>query len=224
MRATPLLPQAFWFRLAIPCLRIDDLPRKAPKSGLDLPETCRVPQTSRLDGREPWADLRVAWNPRGLAVELTADADLAGLFRDDKPQGSYGFQLWVDTRDTRDVARATRFCHRFDGTLRRGLLKVRTLDLDVTQKSIARAVGDAPIAKRDAVESWVELTKKGWKAGVFLSAEALHGFDPDTNRRLGFCYRVADPDLPDEVLGVGREFPIGENPSLWSTLELRGPA
>jgi hypothetical protein len=222
MSASPLLPQAFWFRLAIPCSRIDDLPRKNAERALDLPATCRLPQTSHLDGRAPWVETRVAWNPRGLAVELIAEADLAGLFRDDKPEGSNAFLIWVDTRDTRDVARATRFCHRFDGTLRKGSGK--RLVLDVTQKPIARAVADAPIANRDTVRSWVEPTKKGWTAGVFLSGEALHGFDPDTNRRLGFCYRVADPDLPDEVLGVGREFPIGENPSLWSTLELCGPA
>jgi hypothetical protein len=223
MSAAPLLPQAFWFRLAIPCARIDDLPRKAPTLRLELPDSCRVPQTARLDGREPWAEVRVAWNPRGLAVELIATADLVGLFRDDKPEGSYGFQLWVDTRDTRDVARATRFCHRFDGTLRKTSGKTRQLALDVVQKPIARAVADAPIADQDAIRSSIDLTRTGWKAAVFLSTEAFHGLDSETNRRLGFCYRVADPDLPDEVLGVGREFPIGENPSLWSTLELREP-
>jgi len=34
---------------------------------------------------------------------------------------------------------------------------------------------------------------------------------------------VTDPERPDEFLGVGREFPVGENPSLWSTLELIEP-
>ena len=62
---------------------------------------------------------------------------------------------------------------------------------------------------------------KGWRLELFLPAEALHGFDPETNRRLGFAYQVTDPDREDQFLGVGREFPVGENPSLWSTLELR---
>ena len=54
-----------------------------------------------------------------------------------------------------------------------------------------------------------------------LPAEALNGFDPDTNRRLGFAYQVTDPDRGDQFLGVGREFPVAEDPSLWATLELR---
>jgi hypothetical protein len=49
----------------------------------------------------------------------------------------------------------------------------------------------------------------------------MHGFDPDTNRRLGFAYHLADSIREDQFVGVGREFPIGENPSLWATLELR---
>jgi hypothetical protein len=32
---------------------------------------------------------------------------------------------------------------------------------------------------------------------------------------------VIGPDGEDQFLGVGREFPVGEDPSLWSTLELR---
>ena len=59
---------------------------------------------------------------------------------------------------------------------------------------------------------------------MFLPAEALHGFDPETNRRLGFAYLVTDPDREDQYLTVGREFPIGEDPSLWATLELRSRA
>jgi hypothetical protein len=54
----------------------------------------------------------------------------------------------------------------------------------------------------------------------FLWAQALNGFDPDTNRRLGFAYQIADHVRDDQFLGVGREFPVGDNPGLWSTLEL----
>ena len=36
--STPLLPQAFWFRVSIPCRRVDGLPRTGPRGRLlDLP-------------------------------------------------------------------------------------------------------------------------------------------------------------------------------------------
>ena len=61
----------------------------------------------------------------------------------------------------------------------------------------------------------------GYRLELFFPAEVLHGFDPETNRRLGFAYAVNDPDRGEQFLGVGREFPVGEDPSLWSVLELR---
>jgi hypothetical protein len=73
------------------------------------------------------------------------------------------------------------------------------------------------------LQARAERLKTGWRLELFLPAAVLHGFDPETNRRLGFAYQVSDPDpeRQDQFLGVGREFPVGENPSLWSTLELR---
>ena len=75
-------------------------------------------------------------------------------------------------------------------------------------------------ADPDAIRSFAERTRTGYRLELFLPASALLGFDPETNRRLGFAYRVTDPDRGDQFLTVGREFPIGEDPSLWATLEL----
>ena len=220
--STPLLPQAFWFRLAVPCVRVDGLPRAGGKRLLDLPESCRLPRTAVLDGRDSWAEVRVAWNPNGLAVEVEAEGNLEALNDDDRPEGLYGVQLWVDTRDTRDVSRATRFCHRFDARLNKGTGKTG-LGVKVNPRDIARAVANAPLCDPDVISARAERLRKGWRLELFLPAGAFHGFDPETNRRLGFAYQVTDPERPDEFLGVGREFPVGENPSLWSTLELTDP-
>lgn len=223
----PLLPQAFWFRLAVPCRRIDGLPRNPGAKGrlLDLPENCAVPATTRLEGDDPWADVRVAWNPGGLAVSVEATGRTAPLVLDDRPEGAGGVQLWIDTRDTRDISRATRFCHRFAARLvPTGPGAKSALGVEVAPRPIARALADAPPVRPDRIAARAERLRAGWRLELFFSAEALHGFDPETNRRLGFAYQVSDPDRPDQFLGVGREFPIGENPSLWSTLELRDDA
>ena len=82
-------------------------------------------------------------------------------------------------------------------------------------------MADAPIASPDVLSMHAELSRAGWLLELFLPARALHGFDPETNRRLGFAYQVSDHEREDQFLGVGRDFPLGENPSLWATLELQ---
>ncbi|MEO6811347.1 MAG: hypothetical protein ABI353_19725 [Isosphaeraceae bacterium] len=221
--SAPLLPQTFWFRLSVPCRRLDALPRSKGRM-LDLPESCRLPQTALLDGRDAWADVRLAWNPKGLAVAVEVTGK-TGRIRHlpDRPEVSDGVDLWIDTRDTRNVHRATRFCHR----LRASIIpqgREKTLDVAVAPLKIHRAQADAPLASPDLFQAAAEQLKAGWRLELFLPAETLNGFDPETNRRLGFAYQVTDPGRGDQFLGVGREFPVAEDPSLWSTLELRDDA
>ena len=221
----PLIPQAFWFRLALPCRRVDGLPRSSGRGRLlDLPEACALPDLAPLDGRPSWASVRVAWNPGGLAVAVEIAGQAATTDPDpDRPHAPDTVQVWVDTRDTRDVHRATRFCHRFVATLVRSG-SGPALGVEVAQKAIPRALAEAPAGPPEAPQARAERLRKGWRLELFFPAEALHGFDPETNRRLGFAYLVTDPDRGDQYLAVGREFPVGEDPSLWATLELRDEA
>jgi len=218
--STPLLPQAFWFRVAAPCRPVDGIPRARGRL-LDLPESCALPDLGALEGRPSWAKVRAGWNPAGLALAFEV-VDKAGPISSEpgRPGGADGVQVWLDTRDTRNVHRATRFCHRFAASIVPG--PGRSLGVEVTQKPIARAIADAPTAKAGAVAARAERTLSGWRLELFLPAESLHGFDPESSRRLGLAYQVTDPDRGDQFLGVGREFPIGEDPSLWATLELLG--
>ena len=221
--STPLLPQAFWFRLSIPCRRIDGLPRTGPRGRLlDLPDMCALPELAQLEGGRSWAEVRVAWNPGGLAVAIEATGKTGPIAFDEGPTLSNGAQIWIDTRDTRGIHRASRFCHRFTAKLSPGGSKA-ALGVDLAQRPIARAVADAPTCPIETLSARAERLSGGWRLELFFPSEALHGFDPETNRRLGFAYQVSDPDREDQFLGVGREFPIGEDPSLWSTLELREP-
>ena len=135
-----------------------------------------------------------------------------------RPEGFAVAQFWIDTRDTRNISRASKFCHKFvvriDHAQTRGRLQAQ-----IAQRPVARAVADAPIGRTDDVPLRVELSRTTWVLDLFLASQLLNGYDPDTNRRLGFAYQIADFVHEDQFLAVGREFPIGENPSLWATLE-----
>lgn len=219
MAQADLIPQAFWFRTALACPRLDGLPRGKGRP-LNLPAECALPDLGALQGREPLAEVRVAWNPAGLGVAFEVTGKARPIEADPYAIGGRDeVELWIDTRDTRDVHRATRFCHRFSATFP-GPKKGPTLNVDLAQTRIHRAQADAPLAKLGQVLTWAEPIKGGYRLELFFTAEALHGFDPDTNRRLGFYYRVADPERGDQFLGVGREFPVTDDPSLWATLIL----
>ena len=216
--STPLLPQAFWFHVSLPCPKVEEIPRGKGRL-LDLPDSCLLPDFGELEGRTSWARVRVGYNASGLGVAFEVSDKVGPISPEpERAYGSDGVQVWIDTRDTRNVHRATRFCHKFVATLTPG--KGRSLEVSVAQKPIARAVADAPIAKSAAIRSKAERTLSGWRLELFFPPEVLNGFDPETNRRLGFYYQVTDPDRGDQFPGVGREFPIGEDPSLWATLLL----
>ena len=141
-----LLPQAFWFRLAASCPRVDEIPRQGARGGLlDLPAQCALPDLSSLDGRVSWASVRVGWNPQGLGVAILADGRGGKASLRDRPEGFADVNVWIDTRDTRNVSRATRFCHRFAAHLKLGR-DDKSLEVEVSQRAIARAVADAPIS------------------------------------------------------------------------------
>jgi hypothetical protein len=217
--APPLIPPSFYFRPALSCPRVDGILRAGKGRLLDLPRSCLLPSFGQIDGRSPWAEVFLGWNPEGLAVAVEVSGKPGTLqHAPDRPEDSDGLQLWVDTRDTRDIHRASRYCHRFIASVVPS--KGKGLDVVVRQAKIARATADAPMADLEPVRSSAGRTRTGYLLELFLPASVLLGFDPETNRRLGVCYRVTDPDRGDQHLSVAREFPVGEDPSLWATLEL----
>ncbi len=215
-----LIPQTFWFRLAIPCRRIDTIPQRDIRSRMgELPASNVLPDMQTLEpGETSWTRVGVAWNPRGIGISVRAIGAKPGKPAEVHPDGFANIQIWIDTRDTRNVSRATRFCHRFAArlSLRRG----KELAVETSRRAIARAIADPPVNNADISDAVAELTSTGWQFDWFIPADALHGFDPETNRRLGFAYQISDFVRDDQFLTIGREFPVGENPGLWTTLEL----
>lgn len=216
-----LLPQPFWFRISVAAPRVQGVPL-AEGSGpalLGLPAACAIPDMAALDGRTSWASVRLGWSPEGLAIAVLADGLGANAKSPSRAEGFANLHFWIDARDTRNVARATRHCHHFHAQLTLSRDK-KTLQTKVDQRPIARATAEAPLADPALLRHRAALKKKGWEFELFLPAKALHGYDPESSPRLGFAYSVSDGEREDQFLGVGRDFPIGENPSLWATLEL----
>src|SRR5690606_24672855 len=129
-----------------------------------------------------------------------------------------GLRLWIDTRNTQSVHRATRFCQQFE-LLPTGGGENSTAPV-IAPRPIPRAADEPPAIDADLIPIQSEILSTGYDLEVWLPADLLHGFDPGRQSKLGFFYALNDRELGLQTLSVGPEFPFASDPSLWSTVEL----
>jgi hypothetical protein len=213
-----LIPHRFLFRVAHPCRYVQEMPLRKGAHLLDLPEDCRIDNFAAMDAEKNFADFRLAWNELGfgLAVEVRGKQQLA-VGNPDRPRGSDGVTLWLDTRDARTSHRGSRYCHQFHFLAAGG--GDEHDEPAVVQAKINRALEDAPQTNAGVLLK-MQPKKSGYLLEAFLPATALNGYDPDEHRRLGFFYAVRDDEMGEQLLSMSPEFPFWEDPTLWSVLEL----
>lgn len=212
----PLIPPSFLFRFSAPC-RYHPLQWSA--KGLQLGEEYRLVSFAGLDGRRPYADVRAGWNERGLGFSVLVEGKRQPPWcRESQFDDSDGLHVWIDTRDTHNIHRAGRFCHRF------GFLPTgggpRREDPVAGQILINRAKEHPKPAAPSQLKVRSEKRVNGYFLETLISSAALTGYDPADHMRLGFTYAVYDRELGEQTFGPGSEFPYAEDPSVWQTLEL----
>ncbi|MBI3865055.1 MAG: hypothetical protein HY290_24535 [Planctomycetia bacterium] len=221
MSTSGLLPNRFLFRFSFP-VRYE---RKLPRSGkklLDLPADFALADLGELDQAAPFGELRLAWNERGLGISVAVEGKKHPLQCDrHSPETSDGLRLFIDTRNTQSIHRASRFCQQFFLIPAGG---AESSDPWAVQATILRAREEAPRANVAEIRMSTAISKTGYRLEAWLPASVLHGYDPEAQARLGFYYALRDAELGEQFLSVGHDFPFAIDPSLWSTLELVGPS
>jgi hypothetical protein len=216
MQSEPLLASTFLFRFSVPCLYRKDV----WSGGVQLDEKHRLPTFGELEGRPLWADVRGAWSEEGFTFRVQVAGKRQALWcRDARPDDSDGFQLWIDTRNTKDIHRASRFCHRF-AFLPAGGGK-RLAEPVAAWLPINRAKEHPKTFPPGTLAVRSELQAGGYILAAHIPSAALTGFDPDEHPRIGFSYAVIDREHGWQTFTVGPEFPFVEDPSLWGELELK---
>jgi hypothetical protein len=214
--AEPLLPARFAFRFAAPCRRLETL---WTANGVTLPEAHRLPALGELDGRPAFADVRAAWNERGLAITVDVAGKRHPLWsRESKPDDSDGLQVWIDTRDTRNIHRASRFCHRFVFMPAGGGRQYAEPVAD--QLLVDRAREHATPVRPGALGVRAKVGRDSYHLACFMPAGSLTGFQPEEHKRLGFTYFLFDREFGEQTFSVGTEMPFASDPALWGSLEL----
>jgi hypothetical protein len=214
-----VVPPRFLFRWSFPVPYWADVPgAEGPLP--ELTEAHQLPALSGLDGAIEYATWRIGWNEAGLAVCVDVTGKTRPVRSDPLAAAtSSGVHVWLDTRCTQNVHRATKFCHRF--SLLPGGAGRQKSSPRATALPLAQAREEAP-ARGAAVRITSQLRDDGYRLQAWFPAESLTGYDPAAHPRLGFYGVVLDDELGLQPLTVGGEFPYESDPSLWQTLELMG--
>jgi hypothetical protein len=138
--------------------------------------------------------------------------------REGRLEDSDGLQVWIDTRATLSIHRASRYCHRYVFLPAGG--GSGNLQPVADQLLINRARENArPIRPRELQVS-SKITKHDYTLSAFIPAIALGGYDPLQHRQLGFTYSIYDRELGLQTFATGPAFPYQEDPTCWALLDL----
>jgi hypothetical protein len=218
-----VIPHRFLFRFSIAVAHVER-PTGASRQFLDIDEAAYFPDVGALEGTAPFAKLQAGWNESGIGFRVSVTGKKMPIAAvPEEPRESDGFQLWLDTRNTQTIHRASRFCHHFAflPSSDSGGAKRKNGAGSAFQFSIALAKEDASSNRAGLLRAASQAVPGGYVLDAWIPAESLTGYDPEANPSLGFYYVVRDAELREQFLAVGREFPFDHDPSLWSTLELK---
>ncbi len=212
------LPLRSFFSFSFACHRRQEPPRIDGNlrewEGREL-----VPDLMSVEGQRAFARVYMAWDDAGLyfGVEVPAKT----TYHIDPRHWTQGdcLELWVDTRDLKDVHRAHRYCHRFyilpGGTGPGGRQPIGR------QTTIDRAREQAPPCPEETIKLGLRRLKSSYQLEVHLPGSGLNGFQPGEFDRLGFAYLLHDSQHGTQSWSAGPEAGVGHDPSTWGTVELR---
>ena len=213
-----IVPPSFLFQYQLSVPRMDDLPKKKCRP-LQLPDTARVFVPATLNDGTSSLDVKLAWNPDGLGIELVVHGkkqEVSGR-RNDLKHSDY-VSVFIDTRHTANVHRATQFCTALQ------ILPSDEADDDqptVQFVDMAQQHGTRLEQSSKRVLLGVETVSDGYRLEVWIPAAQIPGFaeTPEIGH-LGFYIVVEDTELGQLPLSIGDDFPVAHDPSTWLQLNL----
>lgn len=177
----------------------------------------RLPALGDLDGRPEFAAVWACWNEAGLSIACRVSNKKKPLHCDPRTywKGD-NLRLCVDTRDARNVRRATRFCRQFY------FLPTGRPGRDGPAAGVGRANReDAPPVLAEPIRVASHVTRTSYNLEAQVPATCLPGFDPLEHPRIGFYYLLEDGDHGQQYLTVGDDLLWHIDPSTWATAVLR---
>jgi hypothetical protein len=178
-----------------------------------------LPALCQVDGAEPFGQVWLAWHETGLYLACRV-AEKSEPPRCDPKRFWQGdnLRLMTDTRDTRDVHRATRFCQHWY-FLPAGGGRDRRQPVAGSAK-VNRARQDAPLVGPGRIPIASRVAPSGYTLEACIPAEHLVGYDPGEHASLGLYYILEDREHGQQFLTVGDELRWNVDPSTWASARL----
>lgn len=214
-----LLSPSFLFQFAAPCQHSKAL---WGTGGANLGPEHRLPCFTELDDAPQRVEVRCGWNEQGLVLLVVVNGKKQEPWcRENRIEDSDGFFVWIDTRGTHNIHRASRFCHQFVFLPTGG--GARQSDPIAEILAINRARENPKPPPRGALQAVCHKTRDGYRLDCYVPAAALTGFEPAEHPRLGFHWAIIDREIGEHTFCCPIGLPYREDPSVWGTLELEKP-
>lgn len=212
------LPARAFFQFEFPLHRVERPP--AMNGHVDKwPLKHLLPTLMQIEDQEPFGDVYAGWDDDCLFFAFDVP-DRPGKLQCDPDHWwkKDGLRICVDTRDTRDVKRGTRFCHLFyvlpTGGGQSGHAPV------VGLHRMSRSTEHPPKIDVSRIKVAVHPTKNRYGVEVAIPGECLHGWAPAEHPRIGVFYKIKDTHFGIQNLSVTDDFGWNADPSAWAAAVL----
>lgn len=155
--------------------------------------------------------LYAAFDDNGLCFRFLFDFPFTGCNLSDFRKGD-SVELFIDTRDNKEVQSITKFCHHF----------IFFPDIQAGKEITRFRLEDRhDFCDEKALEIKSSFSKNSFAIDLFIPSYCLSGYDPDQYSKVGFCYRVNRMGKDPLFFNVlPEEYSLEQNPSLWGSLIL----
>jgi hypothetical protein len=213
---------AWLFDLGVPIRSLAK--RVAKPDGLEwqLGQEFAMPALSSLSGGKEFAKVYLAWTGTGFYFQAVLKSDKRRSLASEANNFSRTahISLYLDTRWSPGVHRATSFCHRFDFFLKRPTESEPTQRGHGELVSIQRARA-SPTEVHPSQISVVSIYQPGgYDIKAYLPSATLTGFAPDEYQDFGIYYTLNDPVFGTQIMARTLQSPYFEDPSVWCRARL----
>ncbi|MEZ6058989.1 MAG: hypothetical protein R3C19_01365 [Planctomycetaceae bacterium] len=186
---------------------------------MNLPPHAELFLPAAMNEQSVFASVAAGWDESGIGVAVEVSGKqhpVNGTAAD--LRNSDSVSLWIDTRPSGQVHRATQFCHQFT------CLPVDELNDDqpsVIVREIAQQRDQRVAPNTDLFLTRTVIADHGYRLEIWIPGSQLNGFREISElRSLGFYCVIHDTELGTQPLSLGDDFPVAYDPSTWLRLEL----